>query len=210
MPKNPYPVEIYRTKSEIRAFFRRQGVRYLKRTRVAWKPLLSMNLRKSPYYRENRSLFEGLCRRYGERIESGFLAPLYIRKISEAVGYGVFAGKALSEGDFIGEYAGVVQPETAGTGVEESEGGYESDYSWYYLDELPSGPTLEINGRWEGNILRYVNHGLSPNVSVEHTLCGGQWLIFFTAARDIGEDEQLLIDYGEAYWGDGYREETSL
>lgn len=202
--------ETYRTKAEIRAFFRRQGIRYLKRTRVAWKPLLSMDLAASVYYKENRALFKGLCSRYGKQIAAGQLAPLYIRKVSDTVGYGVFAAKRLREADFIGEYAGVVQPETAGTGAEENGGGYESDYSWYYLDDVPSGPTLEINGRKEGNVLRFVNHGNAPNVAVEHTLYEGQWLIFFTAAQDIEKDEQLLIDYGGAYWDDGYRDKKSM
>ena len=206
----PQGAEIFRTRAEIIGLFRRLGVEYLSRTRVAWKPLLSTDLSASPYYRENRALFEALSRDYGEKIDSGLLAPLYIRKINAAVGYGVFAAGPIGEAEFIGEYTGVVQPESAATGGKERDGGYESDYSWYYLDPVPSGPALEINGRWEGNELRFVNHGPVPNVAVEHTLHEGQWVIFFRAACDIAPDEQLFIDYGEAYWEDGYRDEKVI
>ncbi|MFH1984203.1 MAG: SET domain-containing protein-lysine N-methyltransferase [Pseudomonadota bacterium] len=210
MIHSPHRMEIFRTRDEIHGFFQRLGIRYLSRTRVAWKPLLSMDLSASTYYRENRGLFDDLCRDYGKMIDSGHLAPLYIRKINEAIGYGVFAAAPIREAEFIGEYAGVVQPESAATGAEEGDGSYESDYSWYYLDPVPSGPTLEINGRWEGNELRFVNHGPAPNVAVEHTLHEGQWVLFFRAACDIAPDEQLLIDYGDGYWEDGYRDERAI
>ena len=45
--------EIYRTKEEIIQFFKDQGVEYLERTRVAWKPLFYQQFEKSPYYLEN-------------------------------------------------------------------------------------------------------------------------------------------------------------
>ena len=80
------------------------------------------------------------------------------------------------------------------------EGGYESDFSWYYMDDIQEAPNLEINGRLEGNEMRFVNHGNTPNVEVEHTLHKGQWVLFFTAKQDIQADEQLLISYGEEYW----------
>ena len=199
-------MESYRTPEEIRQFFKDRGVRYLRRTRVAWKPLLKKDLSRSPYYRENRELFDDLSRQYGNDIDSAHIAPLEIRKIDDSIGYGVFAVRDIKKRQFIGEYAGVVQPESDTTGGELDGGGYESDYSWYYLDEVDGAPTLEINGHREGNELRFVNHGPAPNVEVEHTLYDGQWLIFFLAKRRINAGEQLIIDYGNAYWDDGYRE----
>lgn len=202
--------DVFRSRGEIQEFFVRQGIRYLSRTRVVWKPLLALDLYASPYYLENKAFFEGLCLRYGDRIASGDLAQLYIRKVNDDVGYGVFAAEHIRDTQFIGVYTGVVQPEAPGTGAPEQNGGYESDYSWYYPDTVPSAPPLEINGRWEGNELRFVNHGQAPNVVVEHTLHQGQWHIFFRAGRDIDADEQLLIDYGEAYWEDGFRDKKNI
>lgn len=195
----------YRSDSEIKALFEKLGVTYLARARVDWEPLYSWRLESSSYYRENRELFERLDQRYGEEIDQARVAPVYIKKIDDAIGYGVFADQLIRAGDFIGEYAGVVQISGKYTHCFSSDSGYESDYSWYYLDELEQAPPLEINGRCEGNEMRFVNHGAEPNLVVEHTLHRGQWVLFFTAGRDIARDEELLISYGTAYWEEGYR-----
>ncbi len=203
-------LEVYRTRAEIARFFNKNGLVYLERTRVAWRPLLSMDLSRKDYYRENQDFFKQTYRRYGRLIKERYMAPVYIRRINDKVGYGVFAGSELDKGAFIGEYTGVIQEAEEKAGHELDEGGFESDYSWYYLEEIEQVPTLEINGRFEGNELRYVNHGNEPNVDVEHALINGYWVLFFKAARKIRADEQLLISYGDAYWEDGCRDLKSL
>ena len=202
--------EDYRTRAEIARFFNRNGLVYLERTRVAWRPLLSMDLSRREYYLENQDYFEETSRCYARLIQESDMAPVYIRKINDKVGYGVFAGSELEKGAFIGEYTGVIQEAEEEAGQELDEGGFESDYSWYYLEEIKQAPTLEISGRFEGNELRYVNHSNEPNVEVEHILIDGYWVLFFKTARKIRADEQLLISYGEAYWEDSYRDLKSL
>lgn len=195
----------YRTRREIQALFDQLGLTYLARTRIDWEPLLSRRLKESPYYRRNQAVFARLSRRYGTDIDQGRIAPIYIKKIDDAIGYGVFANAPIAAGDFIGEYAGVVQISGKYTHCFSADKGYESDYSWYYLDELDLAPPLEINGRQEGNEMRFVNHGPDPNLVVEHTLHRGQWVLFFAAGRDIAQGEELRISYGEEYWEEGYR-----
>lgn len=202
--------EVYRTRAEITRFFNRNGLVYLERTRVAWRPLLAMDLSKRDYYLENQEFFEETSRCYARLIKESHMAPVYIRKINDKVGYGVFAASPLEKGAFIGEYTGVIQEAAEKTGSELDEGGFESDYSWYYLEEIKQAPTLEISGRFEGNELRYVNHSIEPNVDVEHVLIGGYWVLFFKTARKIRAEEQLLISYGDAYWEDGFRDLKSL
>ncbi len=202
--------EVYRTRAEIARFFNRNGLVYLERTRVAWQPLLAMDLSRRDYYSENQDFFEKTSRSYGRLIKESSMAPVYIRRINDKVGYGVFAGSGLDKGAFIGEYTGVIQKAEEKTGHELEEGGFESDYSWYYLEAIEQAPTLEISGRFEGNELRYVNHGNEPNVDVEHALIDGYWVLFFKAARKIKTNEQLLISYGDAYWEDGCRDLKSL
>lgn len=202
--------EIYRTRAEIARFFKRNRLVYLNRTRVAWRPLLSMDLSKREYYLENRDFFEQTHRRYAQLIQTSAMAPVYIRRINKKVGYGVFSATELEKDTFIGEYTGVIQEAEENAGEELDKGGFESDYSWYYLEEIEQAPTLEISGRFEGNELRYVNHSNEPNVDVEHALIDGYWIIFFKAARKIKADEQLLISYGDAYWEDGWRDLKSL
>ncbi len=199
-------MDIYRSKKEIRQFFEDQGLKYLKRTRVAWHSLLSLKLDKNQYYLDNEEEFRALSKKYAKYVKKSYIAPVYIKKIDDKVGYGVFAAKKLKKDDFIGEYTGVVQDADEDAGRELDEGGYESDFSWYYLDDIKECPNLEINGRFEGNEMRFLNHDFKSNVDVEHLLYDGQWIIFFKAARNIKMDEQLLISYGEGYWEDGYRE----
>lgn len=200
---------VFRTQKEIFNLFADLDIIYRPRARVDWKPLFDVRLDKSPYYIENKDEFEALARRYGPEIEQAAMAPIYIRKINKTIGFGVFAARDIRKGDFIGEYAGVIQISGKHTDCYD-DAGYESDYSWYYLDEIKKGPALEINGRKEGNEMRFVNHGERPNLCVEHTLFQGQWVLFFTAAVDIKKDEQLLISYGEAYWDEEYRERQAI
>lgn len=202
--------EIYCSKNEIRLFFEKQGLIYLERTRIDWKPLLDKKLDQSPYYKTNEAEFKALSRKYGEHIDNCLKAPLHIQKVDDIIGYGVFADEDINKDDFIGEYAGVVQIADKLGDCKEALSGFETDYTWYYLDEIEGGPALEINGRLEGNETRFINHSFDSNVDVEHTLHKGQWVIFFKAAKDIKKDEQLLINYGEKYWEDDCRKVESM
>jgi len=202
--------EIYRTKEEIQRFFIEQGIVYLERSETAWTPLLSMRLDKSEYYQSNKEEFGKLSITYSQDLEQRRIAPVYIKRIDKNIGYGVFAVDPIKKDDFIGEYTGVVQEACKESGGELEGGGYESDFSWYYLDDIEGGPVLEINSRLGGNEMRFVNHSFTPNVEVEHMLHHGLWVIFFKAAKDIESGEQLLISYGEDYWNEGYRELAAL
>ena len=196
----------YRSKKDILRLFKENNLIYLERTRIAWKELLSIRLDKSPYYQENKAIFEELLEQYCACIKNNHMAPIYIKYIDADIGYGVFAAEDIGRDEFIGEYAGVVQIYDEDEDPGDAENGYATDYSWYYLDELENGPVLEINGKREGNEMRFVNHSTTPNVDVEHMLYDGQWIIFFKASRLIKKNEQLLISYGEEYWNDGFRD----
>lgn len=200
----------YTNRAEIKKLFKTLGVTYLSRARIDWEPLLSMDLFQSPYYLANQEEFDALTVQYGPAIKKKAMAPIYIKKIDDTVGLGVFAARPIKKDDFIGEYAGVVQISGKYTHCYDADTGYESDYSWYYVDDLEDCPSLEINARQEGNEMRMINHGLAPNLTVEHTLYEGQWVLFFTAARDIDPDEQLLIHYGDDYWDEDFRTSQSL
>lgn len=195
----------YRTEKQVQALFKQLGVAYLPRSRVGFAPLLSARLDRTPYYRANREEFESLARLYGDAIRAADIAPIYIQRVDDAIGLGVFAAAPIQKDTFIGEYAGVVQVAGKDEPCFTTEDGYESDYSWYYLDKPKGLPELEINGRQEGNEMRFVNHGDPPNLKVEHILLDGQWVLFFVAGRKIEKGEELLISYGNEYWEGGFR-----
>ncbi len=196
--------EVYRTKEEIRKFFEKNNIKYQDRTSVRWKPILKKELYNSDYYVENQECFDEITEEYEDKILNSEMSPIYIKKVSEKIGYGVFADKKIRKNAFIGEYAGIVQLSDPDSYDEENNEGYETDYTWYYLDD--DYPDLEINGRFVCNEMRFVNHSANANVDVEHTLIEDQWIIFFKASRNIKKDEEILISYGEAYWEEGVRE----
>ena len=196
--------ELIVKKEDIPIFFENNGIKYLKRSRINWIPLQRLKLYKSTYYKENIDEFKELDNRYGKLIEGSYVAPVYIKKINEKIGYGLFAMENIRKDDFIGEYTGVIDVTKEITETFD-DGSYETDFSWDYPDETGK-VELEINGRQEGNELRFVNHNKVFNLNVEHTLHEKQWLIFFTAKRDIKADEQLFVSYGDEYWSGGFRE----
>lgn len=195
----------YRTRKQIQGLFKSLGVTYLPRTRVDFEPLLSVRLDRTPYYRTNLDEFERLVRTYGADIRNAVKAPLYIRRIDDTIGLGVFAAAPIQQDAFVGEYTGVVQVAGKDEPCFAAKTGHESDYSWYYLDKPRGVPDLEINARSEGNEMRFVNHGDPPNLKVEHTLIDGHWALFYIAGRDIKKDEELFASYGNQYWEDGFR-----
>lgn len=202
------PSQVIEGKENIRKFFKEKNIQYLSRCRIEWEPLLKKKLWKSPYYKENKDEFFQLDTLYGNMIEQCAMASVYIDKVNDKIGYGLFAASPMKKGDFIGEYTGVVRKTVEITEAFDG-GGWETDFSWDYPDEVP-GVDLEINGRLEGNELRFVNHGQNCNLDVEHTLHKGQWVIFFIANRDIKVGEQLLVSYGEEYWNGGFRQRDGL
>lgn len=193
-------------RTEILERFRLWGIEYLRSPRVVFSELLTVDWLQTPYYRENLAEFSILTQRYGSQIEQGLLAPVELRLINETVGWGLFAGVDLAAGDFIGEYTGDIQLSCDADPEEKWNGHYLSDFSWNYPDEMPDGRELEITALKAGNELRFVNHSFSPNLVVDHTVVGGFFRTFFKASQNISAGEQLLVDYGEAYWADGFRE----
>ena len=136
--------EVYRTRgAEIAVFSTEMDWSILKGPGFAWRPLLAMDLSRRDYYRENQDFFEETSRSYGRLIKESHMAPVYIRRINDRVGYGVFAGSKLDKGAFIGEYTGVIQEAEEKAGHELDEGGFESDYSGIIWKRSSRPPPLK-------------------------------------------------------------------
>ncbi|RKP12673.1 hypothetical protein BJ684DRAFT_16864 [Piptocephalis cylindrospora] len=133
----------------------------------------------------------------------------YIRWVSDDVGWGLFAEQAIPAGAPVGIYVGIRTNKTEDT-----------DYAWKYN---PRGPVFDPQGRtilvfvdslYAGNELRFVNHGDGPryddqggllntpiaNARSMHVPWKGHWEIVYEAIQDIAVHEQILVDYGPAYW----------
>jgi len=192
-----------------REFFARNGLVYLKRSRVADRRVSDYDWSCSPYYAANRPEFEALTARYGDALQAGRVADVEIREAG-SVGWGLFAVTGLAEGDLIGEYTGVIQESSDAPPEELVDGHYLSDYAWNYPDELPDGTEFEVNALREGNELRFANHSPRPNMAVDHTLVDGLFVTFFRVVRSVAAGEQLTVDYGHEYWEGGFRDRQEL
>jgi SET domain-containing protein len=186
-----------------------QGLDYISRSVYKDVPVFSRNQKESPYYLDNQEEFETLHADYHGKIEEAFMAPVSIQKVSEDVGYGLFAAADMKPGDFLSEYAGLVQPGEDlildPESIDEPVG-YDTDYTWDYPDAWYEDVLYEVNALKMGNELRYVNHSFDPNLVVEHTLVDNRWVIFFVVQQYIRSGSQFSVDYGEEYWSGGFRE----
>ena len=111
--------------------------------------------------------------------------------MEEAGGYGVFAVEPIATGALVVEYAGLVAPATLD--------GFDP-YGLSYAETL-AGEPLRLSARRFGNAARFVNHdSAAPNAEITRVEHRGLLRVVIVATEDIAAREQVLVDYGEAYW----------
>ena len=102
---------------------------------------------------------------------------------------GLFATKAFSQYDIIGEYTGVIQ--------KHKEADPDNRYLFNFIDDLV------IDARDCGNELRFVNSNMNiseePNVQSTNCFVGGLPRVLYVCTNDIEPDEEILINYGDEY-----------
>ena len=193
------------TENDIKNLFIKLNIRYIKRNEYIFPDTPGNNLRLSSYYLDNNEEFSYLEDKYGEKLINHFKAPVYIKRVNDQIGYGLFAAEYLKADALIGEYTGIVQ-EAHDLDITDIETSLKTEYAWDYPDEIPGFPPLEINARYAGGVLRFVNHSFTPNLRIEHTVVENEWKIFFVADENIEADSELFVDYGDAYWAMESRE----
>ena len=111
--------------------------------------------------------------------------------LESAGGYGVFAVEPISIGALVVEYAGLVAPAT--------DEGFDP-YGLSYAETL-AGEPLRLSARRFGNAARFVNHdSAKPNAEIARVKHRGLLRVVIVATEAIATGEQVLVDYGEAYW----------
>jgi SET domain-containing protein len=74
---------------------------------------------------------------------------------------------------------------------------------WYLFDLKKPNKETEfcIDGTYQGNIARFFNHSTDPNVHSCDVYVDNQAIpnISFFALRDIDEEEELMINYGNDF-----------
>jgi len=193
------------TEKEIKKLFYNLNLRYLNYNEMKFPEIKKHNLYISKYYMDNYDEFTYLEDKYGKKLLDNFIAKVYIKKINDQMGYGLFASKNIKADDLIDEYTGIVQ-EAFHFDPSDKETSLKTEYAWDYPDEIPGLSPLEINARYAGGVLRFVNHSFHPNLRIEHAVIENEWKIFFVADKNIEADAELFVDYGDAYWAVESRE----
>ncbi len=128
---------------------------------------------------------------YRPQATGGHTAPLFIDKVSDEVGLGLFAGSDIHPRQMIGEYAGQVVASIVATLSGKTE------YAFGY----PSHPNFIIDPKRRGNLIRYANHSVAHANSFSLPVFDGRlWHIILVASRKISRGSQILFNYGGDYW----------
>ena len=124
-------------------------------------------------------------------------------KKSEVHGNGIFSNKNIKKGTRIIEYIGEKISKTEG----DKRSAERIDK---YLDSKDSGSVYvfeldkdyDIDGSFEYNIARYINHSCNPNCEVEII----ENRIWISAIKNIKKGEELNYDYGYVFDKDDYQD----
>ncbi|MES2504500.1 MAG: SET domain-containing protein-lysine N-methyltransferase [Myxococcota bacterium] len=132
---------------------------------------------------------DGITKSY-RSFEADRSPKLYIKKVDDAVGYGLFASQDFKKGDIIAEYEGewMRKPPTV-----------DSDYN-----------TPNVDGAHLRGYAAFAAHGLPNAFHTQHPKTGGlQMVEVLVASRDIKAHEAIMWNYGthEIIW-EMYKEQS--
>jgi len=110
-------------------------------------------------------------------------------------GYGVILKDYASKGDYFGEYTGEIMDPTRRSNL-----AYQ--FAVEYEDKKKN--LFIIDARIKGNLTRFVNHSCNPSmrpfIFVRSAINNFKYpQLGFVFVRDVAPDEELTIDYGDAY-----------
>lgn len=122
-------------------------------------------------------------------------------KQSGSKGQGLFAARSIEEGSLIGRYNGELL----------SEDEYDAKLlemvsgQGMYVMDMGNGYILDGENPKKSTFLRYINHSVRrANCRAEEVVdtdySGPFAAVAVVAERDIAKGEELMFDYGEAYW----------
>jgi len=129
---------------------------------------------------------------HAAKIKSHYVANLSIRWIDETLGYGLFAEESIKASEYIGEYTGVVRRRRYFSN--------KNDYSFLYPTSFFYLRKHIIDGKDQGNEIRYANHSDDPNCEAISVVCDDLFHIILRAVTDIPAHTQITYDYSRRFW----------
>ncbi|MFA5998435.1 MAG: SET domain-containing protein-lysine N-methyltransferase [Candidatus Babeliales bacterium] len=189
--------KVYQTKPDVKRLFEDLGIIHLENNKIDSSICGDLDARKTAYYRNNKALLDQYKIKYASCVAQHYRAPFYIKWISEKVGFGVFASADIKAGELVQEYTGILRVPSKHKGLFADD----TTYSWNYPAVGNYAAALHLDSKFEGNEMRFVNHGNDPN-AVQITIIGADNLfhVCYIASRNIKTGEQILVSYGKDYW----------
>jgi hypothetical protein len=151
---------------------------------------------QTQYFKDNKEIILELSEKYKNDVEKRILAQMYLEFISPVVGYGIKAAKPIKAGDFIGVYTGLLR----NLFWNDPNFKEDVDYAWYYTVSDKNDENMIVDGKYEGNELRFINHANNPNTKRIDVIVDNIFYICYVATKDIAKDEELTVSYGDGYW----------
>jgi hypothetical protein len=174
-------------KEETEKFFSSLGLKYCSYLIFDKKDKKVINNKK--INKKNKKINEKYAKLLCYKNQKNKLPKLYIKFISDDLGFGLFANQSFQKDDYIGEFCGIVtsNPDSSS-----------DNYSYSYIDNTD----IVIAPRKTGNELQFANHSKeNANVNWKHIIgLDNKEHVIFVATKEIKKDEQILIDYGDDYW----------
>jgi len=118
----------------------------------------------------------------------------YVVRRSSIHNRGLYARKAIEEGEYIIEYKGekISKKESERRALSQEARGRKNRSGQVYIFEL--NKRYDLDGNKPGNVARFANHSCEPNCEAVNY----RGRIWFVALRDIQPGEELTFDYGYA------------
>ncbi|KAI8905832.1 hypothetical protein EDD86DRAFT_256877 [Gorgonomyces haynaldii] len=152
------------------------------------------NVKQDPSYLEDPETIDALTEKYAQYLSRSHrdedMEKLYVKWTNPTLGYGLYAKTRISKDEPIGVFYGIITDKQD-----------ETSHMWEYESIGPSGEKeFGIDALKTGNYLRFINHDLKRlNVDTIRVPYNNRWYIIYVAIRDISPDEELFLNYGEAY-----------
>jgi hypothetical protein len=147
---------------------------------------------------DTKILYTNTLNYQGSKLKKGtFISGIEIRDITDIShpvcgGKGVYSTQKWETFDIVGQYTGEIKLDSKG-------GEYVA-----FLQDVNTHTFYSVDAKAKGNELRYINDyrniASEPNVKLTITYIDKMPRVLIIVIKDIGVDDELLLDYGKDYW----------
>jgi len=176
-------------------FERATGLRYLEHlaftSKTLYEKVRQLSIRALEREKiSKRAEWLGIC--YRNQIFHGAVNTISVRWSGKRLGYAVYAEQTFEEGEFIGEYTGLVRrAPILFSGVNE--------YCFRYPLYRTGFFFYTIDAKEQGNEISFINHSSLPNCESVVTFNNDLLHLCIRTVKTVPSGEQLTFDYGNGF-----------